>query len=84
MSGPRKFFQRGSNFDNFLVGEGIQIPIEAGYHRPIFQWRFAGVPMMANIECWLCSFVIIQGIRTSIGEKPSIFVIFQGRGGGGS
>ena len=31
-----------------------------------------------NIECWLGSFVIFQGIRTSIAKKPFIFVIFQG------
>ena len=36
--------------------------------------------MMANIECWLGSFVIFQGIRTSIGRKHYIFVIFQGGG----
>ena len=33
--------------------------------------------MMANIECWLGSFVIFQGIWTSIAKKPFIFVIFQ-------
>ena len=37
---------------------------------------------MAQIECWLGSFVIFQGIRTSIAKKPYIFVIFQGGGGG--
>ena len=31
-----------------------------------------------NIECWLGSFVIFQGIRTSITKKPYIIVIFQG------
>ena len=31
-----------------------------------------------NIECWLGSFVIFQGVRTSIAKKPYIFVIFQG------
>ena len=35
-----------------------------------------------NIECWLGSFVIFQGIRTSIAKKPYIFVIFQWGGGG--
>ena len=30
-----------------------------------------------NIECWLCSFVIFLGIRTSFAKKPYIFVIFQ-------
>ena len=38
--------------------------------------------MLANIEGWLGSFVIFQGIRSSIANKPYIFVIFQ-RGGGG-
>ena len=36
-----------------------------------------GVP---NIECWLVSFAIFQGIWTSIGIEPYSFVIFQGMG----
>ena len=36
-----------------------------------------------NIECWLGSFVIFQGIRTSAAEKPYSVVIFRGGGGGG-
>ena len=36
-----------------------------------------------NIECWIVSFVVLQGIRTNIAKRPYIFVIFQ-RGGGGS
>ena len=36
-----------------------------------------------NIECWLGSFVIFQGIRTSIGKKPYMFFfIFHGGGFG--
>ena len=35
-----------------------------------------------NIECWLGSFVIFQGIRTNIAKKLNIFVIFQGGGSG--
>ena len=31
-----------------------------------------------NNECWLGSFVIFQGIGTSIAKKPYIIVIFQG------
>ena len=31
-----------------------------------------------NIECWLGSFVVLQEIRSSIGKKPYIFLIFQG------
>ena len=34
-----------------------------------------------TFECWLGSFVIFQGIRTSIAKKPYRFVIFQGGGG---
>ena len=34
--------------------------------------------MRANIECWLGSLVLFQGIRTSIAMKPYRFVIFQG------
>ena len=84
--GSRKFFQRESNFDNvFFLDEGIRIPLKAGHHRPAsetpFQWRFADVPMMAHIECWHGSFVIIQGIGTSIAKKPYICVIFQVGGG---
>ena len=36
-----------------------------------------------NIECWLGSFVIFQGIRTSITKKTYIFVVFFFRGVGG-
>ena len=38
--------------------------------------------MMAQHECCLGSFMIFQGIRTSIAKKPYIFVIFQWGGGG--
>ena len=36
---------------------------------------------LPNIESLLGSCVILQGIRTSIVQKPYIFVIFQGGGG---
>ena len=59
----------------YLVGEGredLNITI-TGHHRPAsetpFKWRFAGVPMMAQ-HCWLGSFVIFQGIWTSIAKQP--------------
>ena len=40
--------------------------------------------MVAQIECCLGNFVVLQGIRTSVAtcKKPYIFVIFQGRGSG--
>ena len=48
----------------FLMGERIQIPLRRA---------IIGPPE----ECWLSSFVAIQGIRFSIAKKPYIFVIFQ-------
>ena len=33
-------------------------------------------------ECWLGSFVVLQGIQTNIAKRPYIFVIFQGGGSG--
>ena len=35
-------------------------------------------PWWPNNECWLESFAIFHGNRTSIAKKPYIFVIFQG------
>ena len=32
-------------------------------------WRFSGGPMVPNIECWLGSFVIFQGIRNTIAKN---------------
>ena len=37
--------------------------------------------MVSELECWLSSFKIFQGIRTSIAKNPYIFV-FLGEGGG--
>ena len=69
-------------FFKLMRGEGIQIPLLAGQHRPANETPFNGVfasePMVTNDECWHCSFVIFQGIRTSIAKKPYTFVIFQG------
>ena len=36
--------------------------------------------MMPNIECWLGSFMIVQGHRINIPKKPYIFGTFQGGG----
>ena len=85
MRESRKFFQRGSNFDYvfllLMMGEMIQIPIKAGHHRPSsrtpFKWRLLAGRWWPNIESLLGGCVILQGIRTSIVQKPYIFVIFQ-------
>ena len=59
-----------------------------GHHRPAsetqFGCRFAGGPRWPNIECWLGSFVVLQGNRTSIAKKPYSFAIFEGGGGVGT
>ena len=86
MRGSRKLCQRGSNSDNvfffFLMrGKRIQISLQAGHHRRLNGVSLAG-RWWPNIECWLCSFVIFQGIQTSIAKKPYIFVIFQVEGSG--
>ena len=89
MRGSRKFCQRGSNsatltkiFFCIKRGEMIQIQQKAGHHRHASERHFNGVSFVGrwwpNIECWLGSFVIFQGIWTSIARKPCIFVIFQG------
>ena len=70
MRGSRKFCKRGFNSDNvyfifiWWVERGSKIALKAGWYWP-------------NIECWLGSFLIYQGIWTSIAKKPYIFVIFQ-------
>ena len=46
-----------------------------------YLWRFTGGPMMAQhwmLAWYVHSFVIFQGIRTSIAKKLYIFVIFHG------
>ena len=77
------FFSKGSSFSYLLLSWwGDQIPLKVGYmyHRPVsetqFKWRFSGVPMMAQ-HWWLGSFVVFQGIRTSIAKKPSILWFFR-------
>ena len=39
--------------------------------------------MMAHIECWIGSFVILSGSGPVLIRNPIFFVIFQGVGGGG-
>ena len=74
----KESFAREVHFFFFFFDKGkeVQIALKAGHHRPAsetpFKWRLAGGPMMTNIECWLGSFVILQGIRTSIAKKPYI------------
>ena len=91
MRGSRKFCQRGSNSDNvyfFLMREErIKIALKEGHHRPAGERHLNGVSLAGrrwpNIECWLGSFVISQGIWSSIAKKAFIFVIFSGAGGVG-
>ena len=49
---PERFFRGSPTFFFFVLDEVIQIPLKAGHHRSAsetpFQWRSAGVPMMAQ------------------------------------
>ena len=86
MRGSKKVLSEGVQlflpFFKLMRGERIQLPLKAGHHRPAsktqFKRRFAGGPMVAQNEYWICGFVIFQGIFTSIAKKPYIFVIYQG------
>ena len=42
-----------------------------------FKFCFARGSIMPNIECWLGSFKIFQGIRTNIAKKGNGFMNFQ-------
>ena len=78
MRGSRKFTQRGSNFDKLMRVDRIQI--QYNFMRAIIgpptKRHLNGVSLACqwwhNIECWLGSFVIFQGIRTNIAKKPYI------------
>ena len=52
----------------------IQLPLLAGHQRAAsetpFKWRFAGGPMMAHIECWIGSFVILSGSGPVLLRNP--------------
>ena len=83
MRGSRKLFSEGIQlWQLFFKMRGSKYH----YKRPIigpqrnaismaFRWRANDDPTLN------ASFVIIQGIRTSISQKPYIFVIFPGGGG---
>ena len=69
MRGSRKFVRGGTTLTTFLLVDAGRAEdpytTKSGHHRP-------------TNACWLGSSVIFQEIRTSIGKKPYIFVIFQG------
>ena len=67
------FCQRGSNFDNvlflsFLGDEGREDPNTTTVKCHLNDVSLTG-KICPNIEFWLGSFVILQGIRTSIAKK---------------
>ena len=82
--GSRKFCQRGSNSETFFFCWGERWS-KYHYRRAIiwpfsetpFKWPFTGMLMMAQNRIWLGSFMIFQGIRTSVVKKLYLFVIFQ-------
>ena len=88
MRGSKKFCQRGSNSDIVFVlffrgergsknhHEQAIIGLPAKRETPL-KWRLTGRPIMAHIECWLCSFVIFKRSRPVI-LKTLYFCDFQG------
>ena len=65
----------------------IQIPLKVGHHQPTSETPFLnGVSLVSGwcltIECWLRSFMNLQGIWAIINKEPVNFVIFKGWGGG--
>ena len=78
---PESFVRGGPNLiPFFFLVEGIEDPNTA-INGPVKR-HWNGVSLAGrwwpNFECWLGSYVILQGIRTYIAKKPYIFVIFQG------
>ena len=89
MCGSRKFYERGSNFFTFfffffffffLIDKGREGP-NTTISGPsyLFGVSLAG-RWWPNTECWLVSFVVLQGIRTNIAKNPMFFVILGGSG----
>ena len=67
-----------------MEGGWIQIPLKTGHQGPTSEMPLNGVTLACrwwpNIENWLGSFVIFQGIWTSIAKKPYILWFFDGWG----
>ena len=88
----RKLCQRGSKFDNVLFffnfDEGRNDPKtiingpSSTRQRNAINGDSPGCRLWPNIDCWLGSFTILRGSRPVLLNKPYIFVIFQGGGGG--
>ena len=93
MRRSRKFCQRGSNFHNVYCccyfswwgEEGSKCHHKRAIICPPLKRHLNGVSLAcrcwSNIECWLGSFVIFQGIPASFAKKSNIFVIFYGGSG---
>ena len=64
---------------------GSKVPLRAGHHRPTSETPLNGVSLACrwwpNIEFWLGSFVIFQGIWASIAKKPIFLWFFTGVSG---
>ena len=91
MRWSRKFFQSGSNFFLFFffsfswLGErGYKYHYKRAIIGPPAKRHLNGVSLAGrlwpNTECWLVSFVVLQGIQTNIAKKPYIVVIFRDGG----
>ena len=88
MHGSKKFYQRGPTLPTFFfLCLFCREERRSKYHNmranigPPAKRHLNGVSLtcrwLPNIERWLGSLVLFQGIRTSIAMKPHIFLIFQ-------
>ena len=86
MRGSRKFFSEGVPLFYVCISWLGERGSEYHYKRVIIgqqeKRNLYGISLAGrwwlNTECWLESFVRLQGIRTNIAKKPYIFVIFKG------
>ena len=74
---PEHFFRRGPTLTTFFSWWGENW----SEYQYIIGVSLAG-RWWLNIECWLGSFAVLQGIRTSIAKKPYILWFFRGMGSG--
>ena len=85
MRRSRKFFQRGPTLRVFYLLFFSWYHYKRAIIVPQAKPYLNGVSLVGQwwpiTECWLGSFVVLQGIQTSIDKRPYIFVIFQGGGG---
>ena len=84
----RKFCQRGSNSDIFLVDKGREDKnqLKLGHHRPASETPLNDILLACswrpNLECWLGSFVIFKEFAPVLLWNPIFLWLFREWGSG--